>query len=409
MKSLFIDCSNGVSGDMLLGGLIDLGVPPEIINEPLKSLGLSNDYEFIYKESKTFNLRGIKVSIEDRNLNYKYKNWIDIKNLISSSNLNISLRDKILKVFGILAEAESFVHGIDVEHVHFHEIGCIDSLVDIVGVCAAVEYLNLKCVLCDYPPAGSGFVQTSHGRLPVPVPAVVELAKNHNIRLIADKNLEGEVTTPTGLALLIVLGNAFQRPSFFEINSIGIGLGQNKFNRPNLLRIFLLDGDIYSPIEKNLKGAQWESIVIQQAWIDDSSPEDLALLSNQLREHGAIEVISYPVQMKKGRLGVSITAIANANNKDKVRSAWFSFGSTIGLREHVEGRWVLPRRTGKCSTIFGELSVKQVCRPDGKLTFKVEHDELTRISLERSVSVNYVREEIYKSLEKFLPEEEWNY
>ena len=161
--------------------------------------------------------------------------------------------------------------------------------------------------------------------------------------------------------------------------------------------------------ENILEGAIWERIVYQQAWIDDASPEDIALLSRQLRNFGAIEVVSHSVQMKKGRLGVSLTAIAKVDDKDKLRIAWFSFGSTIGLREHIEGRWILPRRHGKCSTIFGKLPVKQVCRPDGRLTLKIEHDELTRISLEKSVSVDYVRKQVEQALESFIPEEEWRY
>ena len=315
----------------------------------------------------------------------------------------------MLKVFGILAEAESCVHGIDIDKVHFHEIGCIDSLVDIIGVCAAIEYLKPKSIICGNPPAGSGFIETSHGQLPVPVPAVVELAKNHRVRLISNDNLYGELTTPTGMALLIALGDSFQNPSFFDIKSIGIGLGQKDFNRPNFLRIFVLDGDILASNINILEEACWEEVVFQQAWIDDSSPEDLALLSNQLRDFGAIEVISQSVQMKKGRLGVALTAIAKVNDKDKLRNAWLSYGSTIGLREHIQGRWVLPRRAGKCSTIFGKVIVKQVCRPDGKLTLKIEHDELIRICIDKSVSAEDVRNEVSKSLETFIAEEEWSY
>ena len=145
--------------------------------------------------------------------------------------------------FVMIAEAESFVHGISVEKVHYHEIGCIDSLVDIIGVCAAVEYLKPASIFCEYPPAGNGFVDTSHGRMPIPVPAVIELAKRHNITLTSHNDDQGELTTPTGLALLISLVDSFKRPVFFNINSIGIGLGHKEFRRPNLLRILLLDDD----------------------------------------------------------------------------------------------------------------------------------------------------------------------
>ena len=132
MKSIFIDCSSGVSGDMLLGGFIDLGVPSNIINDPLKSLGLSDDYHFKYEEGKTINLRGIRVSIQDNYSTQKSRTWLEIRELITTSNLSIPLKESILKVFQLIAEVESFVHGISADKVHFHEIGCIDSLVDII-------------------------------------------------------------------------------------------------------------------------------------------------------------------------------------------------------------------------------------------------------------------------------------
>ncbi len=407
MKDLFIDCSAGVSGDMLLAGFLDLGVPSYIIDKPLDLLGLRNDYSLKYEDCKSFNLRGVKVFVEDKCLKSEYSNWADIRQLINNSELNNFLKKSVLKVFNLLAEAEAYVHGIDVDMVHFHEVGAIDSIVDITGVCAAVEYLNLENIFCNFPAAGSGFVETSHGVLPVPVPAVLELARRHKIKLFFNEKFSGELTTPTGLALLIALADFVKKPSSLAIDSIGIGLGHKELDRPNLLRIFLLNADEGSSSEKKSEILQWEEVVLQQAWIDDASPEDLAILTTQLRNNGAIEVASQSIQMKKGRIGVCLTAITLPSNAKKLRMIWLSFGTTIGLRENLEGRWVLPRRAGTCTTEFGEVRVKQVRRPNGNVTFKIEHDELSRISLKRSISVDEVRKMVSLELENFQPNEDW--
>ncbi|WP_269622512.1 nickel pincer cofactor biosynthesis protein LarC [Prochlorococcus marinus] len=406
MQDLFIDCSTGISGDMLLAGLIDLGVPIEVIKKPMTVLGLDNAYSLSIENSKSFDLRGCKVLVKDEEHSSKNRIWVDIRNLIMRSSLKSSLKDKILKVFKILAEAESSVHGIEIDKVHFHEIGAIDSIVDIAGVCAAIEYLNPRNLYCSSLQAGSGVVSTSHGILPVPAPAVLELAKNHQIELTSSKNTsDGELTTPTGLALMIVLADYFEKPNNLMIDSIGIGLGHRTLDRPNLLRICLLNINHIST--KTIEGFIWEEVILQETWIDDSSPEDISFLINQLRESGAIEVSSQAIQMKKGRLGFCVKALVKANDAKNIRNVWFSFGTTVGVREKVEGRWILPRRIGTCLTSYGKVLVKQVRRPNGQLTIKVEHDELNRIALQKGVTLENVRKEVSFAFDTFTPDEDW--
>ena len=179
------------------------------------------------------------------------------------------------------------MHGQSVDSVHFHEVGAIDSLVDVVGVCAAVTYLSPVHLSCDPPAAGRGTVRTDHGLLPVPVPAVLELARAHRVPLRRDPQMpEGELTTPTGLALVAVLADVFAPPALSTVDAIGIGLGHRELDRPNLVRLCLsrgagMDGDL-SP--------RWQALVVQEAWIDDASPEDVALLLDQLRQAGAVDV-----------------------------------------------------------------------------------------------------------------------
>ncbi len=402
MKNLFIDCSLGVSGDMLLAAFIDLGVPLDVIDRPLKILGLEGSYSLIVEESQSFALRGIKVLVEENCCDAKYRTWLDIRALIENSSLTRTLKENALKIFRLLAEAEAYVHGVNIDQVHFHELGCIDSLVDIIGVCSSLEYLSPEIVFWDYPPAGSGFVETAHGLLPVPVPAVVQMAQKYEVKLISDKKTSGELTTPTGIALMIGLANTFGKPDYFEINSIGVGLGHRELNRPNFLRAYLLKTLESRPSDC----LQWEEIGLQESWVDDASPEDISFLIDRLRSLGAIEVITQSIQMKKGRLGVSIKVLAKPNDLTKLRLAWFEFGTSLGVREKIEGRWVLSRRSGTCLTAYGKVLVKQVQRPDGKLTLKAEHDELSRISISKGISLDDVRKEIILSSDTFASDED---
>ena len=407
MRDLFFDCSTGVSGDMLIGALVDLGVPQEILKVPLDQIGFGSNYLINILEDKTYGLRGKKVEVIDLELPSINRSWKDIKELILNSSWEDSLREKVFQVFEALAQAEASVHGVSLEEVHFHEIGAIDSIVDIVCVCTAIEFLKPQTISSSIPPAGRGSVKTSHGLLPVPVPAVLELAKNFQIKLlIGDDFPNQELTTPTGLALLAILSDKFELPSIASINSIGLGIGHRDIGRPNFLRVIELD--ISQEEESvNSKGLIWQKIVYQEAWIDDLNSEDISLFCDQLRSAGALEVICKSIQMKKNRLGFCITSIANVENVAVLRDCWFSFSSTIGLRERFDGRWVLPRRKGFCKTCFGKVSFKQIMRPKGKYTLKPEHDDLVRISKETGKSISSIREKLMPSLETFFSDEDW--
>ena len=177
MEDVFIECSPGISGDMLLGAFYDLGVPKKVIEQPLFDLGLADLYNLEFRESKSSSIRGIKASVENIDCGQIKRNWKNIKQIILNGRLEEKLKQRIYEVFESLAIAEGKVHGIKPEDVHFHEIGAIDSLVDIVGVCAALHYLNPEKVFCNEPMLGKGFVQTEHGKLSVPPPAVVELIR----------------------------------------------------------------------------------------------------------------------------------------------------------------------------------------------------------------------------------------
>ena len=387
MTTLWVDAPTGLAGDMLLAGLLDLGVPISAIEEPLNSLGLAGCYRIDVVEARSGGLRGQRVSVMGLETQPPHRHWADIRQQIVEAPLSTALKERVLAVFTALAEAEATVHGSSTESVHFHEVGAVDALVDVVGVCAALHQLNPSRICCSPLPAGRGMVRTAHGLLPVPVPAVLELARRQRIPLIQSPNApEGELVTPTGLALMAVWADGFVPPARFTPALVGIGLGHRELDRPNLVRL-LLD----SNPEELADVPRWQSLVVQEAWLDDATPEDLALLLERLREAGAVDVAAHPLVMKKGRSGHAVIALVEPDVAEQVRQVWFNAGTSIGVRERLQGRWLLPRRIGLLDTPWGMLPAKQVKRPDGRCTVKPESDDLELMSRRTGCSVAELR------------------
>ena len=407
MEDILIECSPGISGDMLLGAFYDLGVPKQVIEQPLIDLGLKDLYHLEFKESKSSSIRGISVKVRNISRSPFKRTWRSIKELISNGNLEDKLKQKIYEVFESLANAEGKVHGIKSEDVHFHEIGAIDSLVDIVGVCAAFNYLNPKKVYCNEPMLGKGFVQTEHGKLSVPPPAVIELIRQKNIKVLSSfDSIEGELSTPTGIALLSNLVNNPEPPSKYSVNSYGVGIGDKKFPFANLVRVYKIASfDDYS-IKKEIN-PKLEEISVQEAWIDDQTPEDICNFVEKLRIEGAYDVSYQAINMKKDRIGFSIQAILPIEKKEFFRQLWFDYSNTIGVRERIQSRWILLRRRGECSTTFGNIKVKQTLKPDGSINMKPENDEVLRLKLKHKISTYEIRKIIKESSKKFKAFEDW--
>ena len=406
MEEVLIECSPGVSGDMLLGAFYDLGVPKNIIEKPLFDLGLKEFYNLKFKESKNLSIRGIKVEVEIFDQLTK-RNWQSIKKLIMQSNLEKKLQEVIFKVFESLAIAEGKVHGINPEDVHFHEVGSIDSLVDIIGVCAAINYLNPKKIYCNQPYLGKGFVQTEHGKLSIPSPAVIELVREKKIKVrsISD-SIEGELSTPTGIALISNLADSYVFPDIYSIESYGVGTGNLKLPFPNLVRILNIKSD-NKKSGTEFQSPRHEQITIQEALIDDQTSEDISNFVDKLRNEGALDVSYHAINMKKDRVGYSIQVILPIEKKEYFRGLWFQYSSTIGIRERLQSRWILLRRSGVCSTVLGKIKVKQTLKPDGSITQKPENDEILRLSYDQNKSYEEIREILIKSSRNFIPSESW--
>jgi len=402
MKSIFIDCSLGISGDMLASALIDLGVPQSIFVDNVANLKIDDNYNINFEEADSNGIRGIlckknKIQLKESSRSFNY-----IKNFIRSSSLNDSVKEKSIKVFEILAESEAIVHGTEILDVHFHELASIDSIIDIVNVCSAIDFLKPDKIYFSNPPAGKGVVSTSHGLVPVPVPTVLEIAKQNEIPLmVLDDKYLGEITTPTGIALLAAFADKEEQLEKINIKKIGVGLGQKDISRPNFLRVLLIDNDDNNKLV-------YENIISQEAWIDDSTPEDIAILIERLRFAGAIDVICHSVDMKKNRKGICIQAIVHTVNQELLREVWFNYSTTLGLRENKISRWILPRRIVRHKTTFGEINFKQAIRPNGQISIKIEHIDLAQISLNTGIAIEEIRHKLFIELSEFYKLDNWS-
>ena len=395
MNIALLDCPTGLAGNMLLAALFDLGVPEAVVHEPLAVLGLQDAYELELEERRSGGLRGLHLDVKLLEAQPHHRHWGVLRGQLEAAPWPEPLRQKVLAVFGLLAEAEAAVHGHPPEQVHFHEVGAIDALVDVVGVCAALLWLEVDELVCSPPPAGHGTVRTAHGLLPLPAPAVLEIARRKAIPLASSEGMPaGELTTPTGLALAACWANRFGIPPAYIPKAVGVGLGSRSLDRPNLLRISLAAAAETSGAQG---GAEQQTLLLQQAQIDDASAEDLAFLAEALRQAGALEVFSQSIAMKKGRSGTLLSALAEPAAAEALRAVWWRHSTSLGLREQLQQRWRLPRRIVQLQTPLGEVRLKQAQRPDGSWRGKPEHDDLIELAQRHQLSIEAVRQQVIQA------------
>jgi uncharacterized protein (TIGR00299 family) protein len=390
MTLVLLDCPTGLAGDMLLAALFDLGVPEAVVHEPLAALGLEGRYRIRIEEGQSGGLRGRRLRVESLEEEPHHRPWGGLRERLVAAPLAPALRERVLSVFTLLAEAEATVHGHPPEQVHFHEVGALDALVDIVGVCAGLLHLGVGQLVCAVPPAGHGTVATAHGRLPLPAPAVLEIARRRSLPLGACGGFPpGELTTPTGLALAACWADRFGSPPAHVPHAVGVGLGSRTLDRPNLLRLVLA-----TPLEPADCGEILEPLLEQQAQIDDATAEDLAFLAEALRQEGALEVFSQPIAMKKGRVGTLLTALLPPELAPRLRAVWWRHSTTLGVRERRQERWILPRHLETVATPLGPVRVKRAAVPGGGDRRKPEHDDLAALAREHNLSLQEVRDRV---------------
>lgn len=385
---LFFDCFSGISGDMSLGALVDLGVPCNWLVKQLKKIPLK-DFEI---SSKVVTRNGIKA----QNLFVEYKDsktarhYSDIKELINGSPFSDTVKERSRLIFRKIAEAEAQIHNCSIEHIHFHEVGAVDAIVDIIGTVLAIEYLGIKKIFASRLPLGGGDIHCQHGILPGPAPATLSILKGVPV---FGKNVAHETVTPTGAAIISSLADSFGEMPPMVIEKIGYGAGKHESDGlPNLLRV------IMGTLSDSGKKGSLEEVLLIETCIDDMNPEIFGFLMDQLFADGALDVYWMPIFMKKNRPGTMIQVLCQEKLKAVITHRIFNETTSIGLRYHTVKRDTLQRTRIIAKTRYGKVQAKQIQEPDGSMRIVPEYEECKKIALEKNLSIRSVYEALISDL-----------
>lgn len=382
MKVAYFDCFSGISGDMCLGAILANGLPQSELEGQLKKLHLSG-WELLVKEIKQYGIAAVDVEVRVSG-HQPHRHLDDILAIIEDSNLPAPVKEKGAAVFHRLAWAEGQVHGIAPEKVHFHEVGAVDAIIDIVGTVLGLYLLGIEKIISSPLPLGSGWVECHHGKLPVPAPATLYLLRGFPVY---GADINAELVTPTGAALITALATDFGPFPAMELHSVGFGAGKTDLPHPNLLR--LVTGEIPAH-----KVAADEACTVIETTIDDMNPEFYPNLQEQVLAAGAVDAYITPVQMKKGRPGVLFTAICPEHRLQSVVAAIFRHSSTLGLRFRRDWRIICERQFTEVMTPYGKVKVKWGRYRDGdgreNINAAPEYESCRRVAQEAGVPVKEV-------------------
>ncbi len=382
MRIAYFDCISGISGNMILGGLLDLGVPQSLVEEGLAKLNLE-PFEIVSSVGERAHLRGIHVRIRPKGSATKERSFGEIRDLIEKSPLDPGIREASVEPFRRLAEVEGRIHRQKPEEVHFHEVGALDSIVDVIGAAIGMDYLGVDRVYASRIPLGRGMVECRHGMLPVPVPATVELLKGVPVY---DSKVDGELVTPTGAAWITTQAGQFGTLPDMEIQKVGYGLGDRDLgNIPNVLRILL--GNARPSLSQ-------DRVLVVETDIDDMNPEFFEPLMERLFARGALDVSLIPVQKKKNRPGVTVRTLCEEASRSDVVDTILRESTSIGVRYFPVHREKLERRIEWVDTPFGRVRVKVSQDGEGNVRhLSPEYEDCRRISLEMKTPVMEVYQE----------------
>ena len=396
-KILYLEGSSGISGDMTVSALLDLGASREKLENELKKLPLDG-YRLVIGRTVKNGIDACAFYVElDESKPQPLRDFRQIRTLLLESELEEKVKELSLQIFFTLAKAEAKVHGTDPEHVHFHEVGAVDSIVDIVA--AAVCYLDLGItkVAVGTLREGTGTTWCQHGRIPVPVPATAELVRAHGLSMKMT-DVQGEMITPTGAAIAAVLQNTLL-PEAFSIEKIGIGSGEKDFPHANILRAMIIREDIsFGKIDsteekQTCTNNLQDQVMVLETNVDDCSGEILGYVQELLMAQGALDAIYRPVVMKKSRPAYQLQVICRKENQEKLEQIIFQETTTIGIRSYPANRKILERRIEEIETPYGKMKVK-ICRVDGEERVYPEYEEVKRYCMENGVPLR----EVYQSV-----------
>lgn len=419
-RILYFDCFAGISGDMTIAALIDLGLDKGKVLAEIEKLGLTG-YEIEITKANRFSISGTDVNVKlDGGVNCLHSHGGDgdfghdghahheggvthkhdevqrsfgqITHIINNSDISKKAKNLAIDIFREIAKAEAIVHGKSLEDVHFHEVGAVDSIVDIVGAAICIDLLKVDEVVCSKVHDGQGFVNCQHGRLPIPVPAVAQMMKNSGIGMIVE-DVQAELITPTGFGILKTVHNRCGKMPDMEVEALGYGFGKTETGRLNALRVFLGVAE-----EENLyqqDQMETDSIMVMETNLDDCTGEVLGYTLEKLLVEGALDVYFTPIQMKKNRPATTLTVLCKENMVKSLAQIIFEETGTLGIRTYESQRFILPRDVRIINTEFGPVRAK-VSKVNGKDRFKPELDDCVEIAKKYNIPLKDVQTQISK-------------
>ena len=377
---------------MNLAAMIDLGLDKNFLLSELKKLKLSG-YTIRFSKEQRSGITGTRVDvITDPSENQIHRNLSDIEKIIDTSDLNKQVKSLSKRIFQKLGKAEAHVHNKPISKIHFHEVGAIDSIIDIVGAAICYDYFQFDKIFASSVELGGGFIKASHGVLPVPAPATMEILKNIPTK-IGGANFE--TTTPTGAAILSTLVNDFTDKIEMVIHKTGYGIGHKVTESPNLLRVYVGETD---SVQNSDKQKESEACMIE-CNIDDMNPEWYDFIMEKLFGQGVQDVFFTPLMMKKNRPAIKISVLCSPDQMNKVKELLFTETTTLGLRSYKVDKTALERKLSKLATDYGEVTIKSCFYQNKLLHSKPEYEDCKRIAKERNIPIREVLKHINTLLE----------
>ena len=384
MKTLYFECSSGISGNMVLGALIEIIEDKNYLLEELKKLNI-NGYKIEISKKVKNGITGTYVDVilenenKDEKHHHEHRNLNDINKIIDNSDLNDEVKELAKKIFLRVAKAESKVHNKSLEEIHFHEVGAIDSIIDIVGTAILINKIKPEKIISSTVNDGYGFIQCAHGTMSVPVPATSEIFANSNVKF-KQIDIETELVTPTGAAIIAELSNEFTTLPEMVIKKIGWGAGTKDLKIPNVLKVYL-----GTTQEKN------QEFIVMETNIDDTTGEILGYTEELLFENGALDVFFTPIFMKKNRPAYRLTVTCRRKDMLNLQNIIFKETTTIGLRYRVENRVELEREIVEIETKYGKVKAKKVTNNKESYIYP-EYESIKKIAKENNIPLK----ELYK-------------
>ncbi len=382
-KCVYLECPTGIAGDMCLGALVDVGVSWQYLIDRLQGLGIEQEYQLRKEKVHRQGQLATKVYVDlltdilTDHHHHSARHLPEIEQLIRSAALPTRVEEWSLQIFQNLALAEGAVHGIEPEKVHFHEVGATDAIVDIVGTCLGLDWLEIEQVYCSALPTGGGTIKAAHGILPVPVPAVLKLWESRKVPVYSN-NISKDLVTPTGAEIAVTLSTSFGSPPPMNIDKIGFGAGSLDLPISNALRLWLCTTE-------SAQSWQQETITVLETQIDDLNPQAIAYTSEKLLAAGALDVFTQAIAMKKSRSGILLTIICRPEQAAICQQIIFRETTTLGIRQRNQQRSILERKIQSIETNYGIIRLKIASQDQKIINVQPEYEDCAVIAKQHNL------------------------